>query len=132
MQFQESTWTPDGVHQDAWLSVTTSVQWPIGRRNAYFGKLASQMFNANPYPIFILSSERFRMCSHRIAALQYQSSCTHMPFRRHILPCVHLRRHWVDFSRNHCRSFGPMCGTVWCPYLRPRKISAFEAIIVEE
>jgi len=24
MQFQESTWTPDGVHQNAWLSVTTS------------------------------------------------------------------------------------------------------------
>jgi hypothetical protein len=23
-QFQEFIWTPDGVHQDAWLSVTTS------------------------------------------------------------------------------------------------------------
>src|SRR5882762_4921469 len=28
MQFQESTWTPDGVHQDAWLSVTTSQGCP--------------------------------------------------------------------------------------------------------
>jgi hypothetical protein len=26
IQFQEFTWTPDGVHQDAWLSVTTSVK----------------------------------------------------------------------------------------------------------
>jgi hypothetical protein len=24
IQFQESTWTPDGLHQEAWLSVTTS------------------------------------------------------------------------------------------------------------
>jgi len=24
IQYQEFTWTPDGVHQDPWLSVTTS------------------------------------------------------------------------------------------------------------
>jgi hypothetical protein len=24
IQFQEFTWTPDGVHQDLWLSVMTS------------------------------------------------------------------------------------------------------------
>ena len=27
IQYQEFTWTPDGVHQDAWLSVTTSDIW---------------------------------------------------------------------------------------------------------
>ena len=27
IQFQEFTWTPDGVHQDAWLSVMTSCTW---------------------------------------------------------------------------------------------------------
>ena len=30
-QFQEFTWTPDGLHQDPWLSVTTS---NLGCQNA--------------------------------------------------------------------------------------------------
>src|SRR5882762_5689723 len=28
IQYQEFTWTPDGVHQDPWLSVTTSFGCP--------------------------------------------------------------------------------------------------------
>jgi hypothetical protein len=31
IQFQEFTWTPDGLHQDSWLSVTTSKLLSRGR-----------------------------------------------------------------------------------------------------
>src|ERR1700676_2640028 len=31
IQYQEFTWTPDGVHQDPWLSVTTSASMGLAR-----------------------------------------------------------------------------------------------------
>src|ERR1700732_905977 len=96
IQFQEFIWTPDGVHQDSWLSVMTSVSAPHLR-----GPLSFPMTSTTTTPAHMDPRSPVQPPSSSYRTTRYGVSATH----HHHLLIPHpepmsnkwlTTRHWVD------------------------------------